>query len=165
VQTGNFEQAVGHLYGLSRELGIIDARGEFYATLYRLYHPDTTPVSTRELLLRQQETELLQHDARLYALRTTKLLGQVGFSMLAVQNLAGQIAAVMGQKQNGQLQNQYLTLLNQTEAAQAIRANAMLQHETLAAMSDAMIAESVYRINCALLRQHPGAETLARCLP
>jgi conjugal transfer/entry exclusion protein len=142
-------QLVDAAEGLAYDLGSLQAQVN---TLFSL---DGAPATSREFAERMREIQRVTWQSYNYALRTQTLLSTMRRTIEHALALMEAVGAVIGTLQSGQTTSQAINKLVQLESEMKVTTTAFQRAQSVDAMSDQLILQSIKNINDEVWSKEP----------
>jgi len=120
-----------------------------------LFDLPSAPATRAGLTVRLQQIKQLQYDAQLYALRTQSLMLTVSRTLEHLADLLSRVSALLGNLQGHQTVAQINTTVSKTLILIEVQQAAYQRAGTIDQMTDALILESIHKIEHARLEDLP----------
>jgi conjugal transfer/entry exclusion protein len=135
--------------GLAFDLGSLQAQ------INALFSLDGAPSTSRELNDRMREMRLVTWQSYNYAMRTQTLLSTIRHTIEHAVALVEAVGAVIGTLQSGQTTSQAISTLVQLESEIKVTTTALQRAQSVDAMSDQLVLQSIKNINDEIWAKEP----------
>jgi conjugal transfer/entry exclusion protein len=159
---GNIAVAAGYTEDMATLGELVDAAegmafdlGSLQAQINALFSLDGAPSTSREFNDRMREIRVVTWQSYNYAMRTQTLLSTIRHTIEHAVALVEAVGVVIGTLQSGQTTSQAISALVQLESEQKVTITAFQRAQSVDAMSDQLILQSIKNINDVVWSKEP----------
>jgi conjugal transfer/entry exclusion protein len=139
---------VGELAGIIEEASALKYDFvQLHNQVVVLFDLNTAPDTRTGLDARLQEMKSLMYDIRVYAIKTQSLVGTIQRTIEHMNSLVSRIEGFVGNLQSQQTIAQMETTVSKTLALIEVQQAAYQRSDTVDKLSEALVIESIHRIN------------------